>query len=50
MHKREVQSEIPVHFLFIFSRALKALRPAEKLVSKLPLGAQYHVLCQRPLQ
>lgn len=35
-------------FLFIFPRILKALRPAEKLVSKLPLGAQYHILCQRP--
>jgi len=37
-------------FLFIFPRALKALRPAEKLVTKLPLGAQYQILCQKPLQ
>jgi SAM-dependent methyltransferase len=35
-------------FLLIFPRILKALRPAEKLVSRLPLGAQYHILCQNP--
>ena len=29
-------------------RALKLLRPAEKLVTKLPLGAQYLNLCQKP--
>jgi SAM-dependent methyltransferase len=37
-------------FLFIFPRILKALRPAEKFVCKLPLGAQYQILCQRPRQ
>jgi SAM-dependent methyltransferase len=36
-------------FLFIFPRILKMLRPAEKLVSGLPLGAQYHILCQKPV-
>jgi SAM-dependent methyltransferase len=35
-------------FLFIFPRALKLLRPAEKLVTKLPLGAQYLNLCRKP--
>lgn len=35
-------------FLFIFPRVLKWLRGVEKLVSKLPLGAQYQVLCQKP--
>jgi SAM-dependent methyltransferase len=34
-------------FLFLFPRALKALRPLEPLFSPLPLGAQYHVLCQK---
>jgi SAM-dependent methyltransferase len=34
-------------FLFIFPRFLKLARPAEKLVSKLPLGAQYQILCQK---
>ena len=37
-------------FLFIFPRALRALRPAEKFVFRLPLGAQYQVLCQRPVE
>ena len=34
-------------FLFIFPRFLRLARPAEKLVSKLPLGAQYQILCQK---
>jgi len=36
-------------FLFLFPRALKALRSLEPLLSPLPLGAQYHVLCQKPV-
>jgi len=35
-------------FLFIFPRFLKALRPAEKFLSRLPFGAQYQILCLRP--
>jgi SAM-dependent methyltransferase len=35
-------------FLFIFPRALKALRPLEGLVTSLPLGAQYQVLARKP--
>lgn len=35
-------------FLFLFPRALSALRPLEPLVSRLPLGAQYQVLCRKP--
>jgi len=35
-------------FLFIFPRALKVLRPLERLVSRLPFGAQYQVLALRP--
>jgi len=37
------------HFAFIFPKALRALRPLERGLSKLPLGAQYQILCQRPL-
>lgn len=36
-------------FLFIFPRMLRLLRPAERLVSRLPLGAQYQILCQKPV-
>jgi SAM-dependent methyltransferase len=36
-------------FLFIFPRSLKVFRPAEKLVHRMPLGAQYQVLCQKPI-
>jgi trans-aconitate methyltransferase len=35
-------------FLFIFPRILKLLRPTERLVAKLPLGAQYQILCRKP--
>jgi SAM-dependent methyltransferase len=49
--KRLVLSEgftiLRTDFLFIFPRFLKLARPAEKLVSKLPLGAQYQILCQK---
>jgi SAM-dependent methyltransferase len=34
-------------FLFIFPRVLRWLRSIEPLVSRLPLGAQYQVLCKR---
>jgi len=37
-------------FHFIFPRILKALRPVERLASRLPLGAQYHVLCQKSIR
>jgi SAM-dependent methyltransferase len=33
-------------FRFIFPRALRALRPVEDAVYRLPLGAQYQVLCR----
>jgi SAM-dependent methyltransferase len=35
-------------FLFIFPRMLKPLRALEPLVSRLPFGAQYQVLCRKP--
>lgn len=35
-------------FLFIFPKVLSYLRGIEPLVSKLPIGAQYQVLCRRP--
>lgn len=36
-------------FVFFFPRSLKIFRPFEKFISRIPLGAQYQVLCQRPL-
>lgn len=35
-------------FLFLFPRALSALRPLEPPLSRLPLGAQYQALCRKP--
>jgi SAM-dependent methyltransferase len=35
-------------FLFIFPRKLRWFRPIEPFVSRLPLGAQYQILCQKP--
>ena len=35
-------------FRFIFPRALRGLRRIEGVVYKLPLGAQYQVLCRKP--
>lgn len=35
-------------FLFLFPRFLSALRPLEAVVSRLPLGAQYQILCRKP--
>jgi SAM-dependent methyltransferase len=34
-------------FLFIFPRALKLLRPLERMVTSLPMGAQYQVLARK---
>lgn len=34
-------------FLFVFPRFLRILRPLEKLLFKLPVGAQYQVLCRK---
>lgn len=36
-------------YLFIFPRSLRALRPLERSLSRVPLGAQYRVLCRRPI-
>jgi predicted TPR repeat methyltransferase len=35
-------------FLFVFPRALRALRRLEPALSRLPLGGQYQVLCRKP--
>jgi trans-aconitate methyltransferase len=35
-------------FLFIFPRMLRWFRGVEPLVSRLPLGAQYQILCRKP--
>lgn len=35
-------------FLFIFPRMLRWSRGIEPLISRLPLGAQYQVLCRKP--
>ena len=35
-------------FLFIFPRVLRKLRGIEPLVSRLPFGAQYQILCRKP--
>jgi SAM-dependent methyltransferase len=37
-----------VHFMFIFPRPLAALRPLERHLARLPLGAQYQVLGRKP--
>jgi SAM-dependent methyltransferase len=36
-------------FAFVFPRILSIFRPLEKLACRLPIGAQYHVLCQKTL-
>jgi len=36
-------------FLFIFPRMLRWFRGIETLFSRLPFGAQYQVLCRKPL-
>ena len=35
------------NYLFVFPRILGSLRPLERYVSGLPLGAQYGILCRR---
>jgi len=37
-------------FAFIFPKFLKALRPLERVLCKLPLGAQYQVVCRKPVE
>ena len=37
---------VETDYLFIFPRALRLLRPLERLVARLPLGGQYMVLCR----
>jgi SAM-dependent methyltransferase len=34
-------------FRFVFPRALRALRPLEDILYRLPVGAQYHLLCRK---
>ena len=36
-------------FAFVFPRIFSIFRPIEKLACRLPIGAQYQVLCQKPL-
>lgn len=38
---------ISMNFLFIFPRILSPLRRLEPLMSRLPIGAQYQVLCRK---
>jgi SAM-dependent methyltransferase len=39
---------VQTDFLFIFPRILKCFRGLEPLLSRLPLGAQYQILCRKP--
>jgi len=39
---------IKIHYLFFFPRFLKLLRFLERYFSRVPLGAQYQVLCRKP--
>ncbi|HJX85631.1 MAG TPA: methyltransferase, partial [Candidatus Angelobacter sp.] len=41
---------ISLHYRFIFPRFLKWFRFVEPCASRLPLGAQYQILCRKPLQ
>ncbi|HEY2407149.1 MAG TPA: methyltransferase domain-containing protein [Polyangiaceae bacterium] len=52
-HARELLSRggfevIRTDHVFIFPRFLRHLRPIERPLSGLPLGAQYQVLCRKP--
>jgi len=51
--RRLVRSEgltvLRTDFVFFFPRFLKVFRPIEKFVSGLPLGAQYQILCRKPI-
>jgi SAM-dependent methyltransferase len=40
---------LSTRFLFIFPRVLRWLRPLEPTLSRAPLGAQYQVLCRKPV-
>jgi SAM-dependent methyltransferase len=46
MLKRNGFGILTVDYAFFFPRCLAALRPIEKWMQSLPLGAQYQVLCQ----
>ncbi|MFI5057725.1 MAG: class I SAM-dependent methyltransferase [Candidatus Acidiferrales bacterium] len=39
---------ISIHYLFFFPRFLKLLRFLEPHFSRIPLGAQYQILCRKP--
>jgi len=39
---------VGVNYLFLFPRFLKSLRFLEPYVSRVPMGAQYQVLCRKP--
>jgi SAM-dependent methyltransferase len=39
---------ISIHYLFFFPRFLKVFRFLEPYFSRIPLGAQYQILCRRP--
>ncbi len=39
---------VSTDFLFLFPRALAALRPLEAPLTRVPAGAQYMVLCRKP--
>jgi SAM-dependent methyltransferase len=39
---------LSTHFLFVFPKLLSVLRPLETPLARLPLGAQYQVLCRKP--
>jgi SAM-dependent methyltransferase len=39
---------LSVDYLFFFPRFLSMFRPAEPVLSRVPLGGQYQVLCRKP--
>jgi SAM-dependent methyltransferase len=39
---------IKIHYLFLFPRFLKVFRFLEPYFSRVPLGAQYQILCRKP--
>ena len=43
-------SVLRTDFVFFFPRFLKFLRPIEKFISGLPFGAQYQILCRKPMR
>jgi SAM-dependent methyltransferase len=48
MLKRAGFQILRTDFLFIFPRFLGWLRPLETLVTRIPFGAQYQILCRKP--